>query len=152
MAPQSPGHLISPGTQSPWALNLPGHLVSQAMSLLGTQSLGTQFLGTKCPGQLVATTKEVMAYGLAPTVVEAYSHFFAGRMQSKQSRILFFKDIKDIKDKDTKGIRMRIHHFHVSLSLSFEDIQRFKQRILTQTIFINILHGLSPIKSELLQL
>ena len=47
-----------------------------------------------------------------------------------------------------KRIRMRIHHFHIYLSLSFEDIQRIKERMITQTIFINKLHGLSPIKSE----
>ena len=64
----------------------------------------------------------------------------------------FSKDIKHIKDKDMQRIRMKIHHFHISLSLSFWDIQRIKQGILTQTIFSNKLHGLSPIKSEFLQL
>ena len=71
-------------TQSPLALSLPGHLVSWAMSLLGTR-----FPDAQSPGHSVATPREVMAHGLAPTVVEAYSHFFAGRMERNQMIILF---------------------------------------------------------------
>ena len=42
--------------------------------------------------------------------------------QQETNDNLFLKDIKDIKDKDMQRIRMRIHHFQISLSLSFKDI------------------------------
>ena len=44
------GHSVSLGTQSPLALSLPRHSVSQALSLLGTQSPGTQSPDTWAPG------------------------------------------------------------------------------------------------------
>ena len=48
------GHSVSLGTQTPWALSLPGtqsprHSVFRALSLSGTQSLGIQSLGTRSP-------------------------------------------------------------------------------------------------------
>ena len=61
---QFPGHSVSPGTQSPQALSLPG-----------TRSPGIQSPGHSVSGHSVATPRELMAYGLTPTVLDIYSHF-----------------------------------------------------------------------------
>ena len=94
---QSTGHSVSPGTQSPQALRLPGTRSP------GTRSPGSQSPGHSVSGHSVATPREVMAYGLTPTVLEVYSHFLQVGCRLISGEIfqgIFFVSSKFVKDEN----------------------------------------------------
>ena len=62
--------------------------------------------------------KEFISFSLVASMSTLVSLSACGRKQ----RIILFKDIKNIKDKDMLRLRMRIFNFQIYLYLYFKDI------------------------------